>query len=97
MFNEARPTKSAFLLLHPFGAKNDPDYTLQKAATSRDLYLPPGSRWYDVSRLLTEGVWSESEVGVVTMATPLDLLPLHVRGGQVRDSDGGSLNYHLPL
>ena len=69
--------------------------TFQEAATSRDLYLPPGSRWYDVSRLLTEGVWSESEVGVVTMATPLDLLPLHVRGGQVRDSNRGSLNYTL--
>ena len=50
---------------------------------SRELYLPPGSRWYDVSRLLTEGIWAESEVGVVTMDTPLDLVPLHVRGGLV--------------
>ena len=50
---------------------------------SRELYLPPGSRWYDVSRLLTEGIWAESEVGVVTMDTPLDLVPLHVRGGHV--------------
>ena len=47
------------------------------------MYLPPGSRWYDVSRLLTEGVWAESAVGVVRVDTPLDMLPLHVRGGQV--------------
>ena len=36
-----------------------------------------------MSRLLTEGIWAESDVGVVTMDTPLDLVPLHVRGGQV--------------
>ena len=36
-----------------------------------------------MSRLLTEGVWAESAVGVVRVDTPLDMLPLHVRGGQV--------------
>ena len=36
-----------------------------------------------MSRLLTEGIWAESEVGVVRVNTPLDLVPLHVRGGQV--------------
>ena len=56
---------------------------MQEAAETRELYLPPGSRWYDVSRLLTEGVWAESTVGVVRVDTPLSLLPLHVRGGMV--------------
>ena len=36
-----------------------------------------------MSRLLTEGVWAESAVGVVRVDTPLSLLPLHVRGGMV--------------
>ena len=36
-----------------------------------------------MSRLLTEGVWAESAVGVVRVDTTLSLLPLHVRGGQV--------------
>ena len=56
---------------------------MQEGASSRTLYLPPESRWYDVSHLLTNGTWSESQAGELTVAAPLDTLPLHLRGGQV--------------
>ena len=48
-----------------------------------------------MSRLLTDGVWAESEVGVVTLATPLTLLPLHVRGGQVTPLQQPAVNTEI--
>ena len=50
---------------------------------TRAVYLPPGCRWYEVSHLLTRATWQEQEAGQVTVAAPLDTLPLHLRGGHI--------------
>ena len=52
----------------------------QQGAVTRAVYLPPGCRWYEVSHLLTRATWQEQEAGQVTVAAPLDTLPLHLRG-----------------
>ena len=55
----------------------------QQGAVTRAVYLPPGCRWYEVSHLLTRATWQEQEAGQVTVAAPLDTLPLHLRGGHI--------------
>jgi alpha-D-xyloside xylohydrolase len=44
---------------------------------SREVYLPVGNEWREVStgKIFTGGVWVESE-------TPLDILPLFTRDGK---------------
>ena len=66
---------------------------LEEGATSRDLYLPSESRWFLISRLLTgDGSWSEAEAGMVTVTSPLDMIPLHVRGGRILPLQQPGLN-----
>ena len=50
----------------------------QQGATSRKVYLPAGSDWYDwwTNRKVTGGQWIEA-------AAPIDRIPLFVRGGSI--------------
>ena len=59
---------------------------------SRSLYLPPASRWFSVSRLFSLGVWAESEVGRQEVEAALDLIPLHLRGGNILPLQQPGLN-----
>ncbi|XP_023345565.1 maltase-glucoamylase, intestinal [Eurytemora carolleeae] len=54
---------------------------LTQGATSRNIYLPPGSRWFSASNFLDWTSWKEVDSGWVEVDAPLDVLPLHVRGG----------------
>ena len=66
---------------------------MQEGAVTRSLYLPPSSRWFSVSRLFSAGEWSESEGGGrQEVAAPLDLVPLHLRGGHILPLQQPALN-----
>ena len=60
---------------------------------SRSLYLPPDSRWFSVSRLFSLAQWSEPDRGGSQEVTaPLDLIPLHLRGGHILPLQQPGLN-----
>ena len=60
---------------------------------TRSLYLPPGSRWFAVSRFFSLGEWSEPESGgTQEVEAPLDLIPLHLRGGHILPLQQPGLN-----
>jgi len=68
---------------------------LEKNATSRELYLPHTSRWFTISKLLSDSTWYEATNGLMTMMTPLDMIPLHVRGGHILPLQQPGLNTQI--
>eukprot|EP00088_Acartia_fossae_P055474 TRINITY_DN6434_c0_g1_i7.p1 TRINITY_DN6434_c0_g1~~TRINITY_DN6434_c0_g1_i7.p1 ORF type:complete len:204 (-),score=18.23 TRINITY_DN6434_c0_g1_i7:54-665(-) len=55
---------------------------LEKDATNRSIYLSPESRWYSVSEFFTiENFYEEPSGGWITYEAPMEVLPLHLRGG----------------
>lgn len=49
----------------------------------KSLYLPPGARWYTITDFFNWSSFSPSTTGWVEVEAPLDVIPLHVRGGSV--------------
>jgi len=51
---------------------------LTQGATTVSAYLPPSTKWYDF------WTWQPAELtGPVTLQAPIDVIPVHVRGGTV--------------
>ena len=68
---------------------------VQEGERSRRVYLPPSSRWFSVGRLFTGGNWSEAAAGEQEVDAPLDLIPLHLRGGHILPLQRPAVNTKL--
>eukprot|EP00094_Tigriopus_californicus_P007397 TCALIF_07120-PA protein Name:"Similar to MGAM Maltase-glucoamylase, intestinal (Homo sapiens)" AED:0.12 eAED:0.12 QI:64/0.83/0.61/1/0.83/0.76/13/81/845 len=57
---------------------------VDQGAVTKDIYFPD-ARWYDISDYTTKGSVSEVSTrgGYETVDSPLDKIPIHVRGGAV--------------
>uniref|UniRef100_A0A0K2TAW4 Sucraseisomaltase, intestinallike [Zonotrichia albicollis] n=1 Tax=Lepeophtheirus salmonis TaxID=72036 RepID=A0A0K2TAW4_LEPSM len=58
---------------------------VNEGATQKDVYLPKGSRWYDISYYLQQGLITEVPqkfIGkYIQIYAPLSIVPLFIRGG----------------
>ena len=56
---------------------------VEEGARSREIYLPPASRWFSLASFFNSSTWFESEGGFSTVLAPLDVIHIHQRGGSI--------------